>query len=56
MSCNHSSNWRECELFPHAVDRLAREQPHEPCGLWPVAQTSYDAGFECMRIHALESV
>lgn len=45
MSCNHPSNWRQRELFPHAADRLAREQPHAPYGLWPVAQSSYDAGF-----------
>lgn len=45
MSCNHPSYWRQRELFPHTVDRLAREQPHAPYGLWPVAQSSYDAGF-----------
>lgn len=33
------------ELLPHTVDRLAREKPSAPYGLWPVAQASYEDGF-----------
>lgn len=33
------------ELLPHTVDRLARENPSAPYGLWPVAQASYEDGF-----------
>lgn len=37
------------ELLPHTVDRLAREKPSTPYGLWPVAQASYADGFRTIN-------
>lgn len=42
--------------MPHTVDRLAREQPNAPYGLWPVAQASYDAGFRTITYAQLGNI
>lgn len=38
------------------VDRLARETPDAVYGLWPVAPTSYDAGFRAVTYAQLANV
>ncbi|KAK7743245.1 putative NRPS-like protein biosynthetic cluster [Cytospora paraplurivora] len=44
------------ELLPHTVDRLAREKPSAPYGLWPVAQASYEDGFRTIDYGQLANI
>lgn len=44
------------DLLPNMVDRLARENPDAVYGLWPVAPTSYDAGFRAVTYSQLANV
>lgn len=44
------------DLWPHIVDRLAKEQPEEIYGLWPVAADSYDAGFHAITYGQLANI
>lgn len=54
-SFKHFSD-QQRELLPHAVDRLARERPDEPYGLWPVAPASYEAGFRTISYAQLANM
>lgn len=47
---------RDKELWPHIVDRLAKEQPGTTYGLWPVATDSYDAGFRAITYGQLANI
>lgn len=47
---------RDKELWPHIVDRLAKEQPEATYGLWPVTTDSYDAGFRAITYGQLANV
>ncbi|KAI0428588.1 acetyl-CoA synthetase-like protein [Xylaria sp. FL1042] len=44
MDHSKISQWQG-DLLPHIVDRLAAENPDGVYGLWPVAPSSYEAGF-----------
>lgn len=44
------------DLWPHIVDRLAKEQPEEIYGLWPVDSDSYDAGFHAITYGQLANI
>lgn len=44
------------ELWPHIVDRLAKEQPEATYGLWPVAIDCYDAGFRAITYGQLANI
>ncbi|CAN8100800.1 unnamed protein product [Discula destructiva] len=46
MTAEHANiaQWQN-DLLPHVVDRLARETPDKTYGAWPIAPTSYEAGF-----------
>ncbi|KAF3769380.1 hypothetical protein M406DRAFT_96027 [Cryphonectria parasitica EP155] len=46
----------QTELWPQIVDRLAREQPSAPYGLWPVATDSYNAGFRTITYSQLATI
>ncbi|ROW08291.1 hypothetical protein VMCG_03193 [Cytospora schulzeri] len=44
------------ELLPHTVERLARENPSAPYGLWPIAQASYEDGFRTIDYGQLANI
>ncbi|KAG8165775.1 hypothetical protein KVR01_004327 [Diaporthe batatas] len=43
-------------LWPNIVDSLAKEQPEEIYGLWPVATDSYDDGFRAITYGQLANI
>lgn len=57
MATEHArvAQWQN-DLLPHIVDRLARETPDAPYGLWPVAPASYEAGFRTITYGQLANV
>lgn len=57
MDSKHAqiSKWQS-ELLPQMVDRLARETPDKTYALWPVAPTSYEAGFRTITYAQLANV
>lgn len=56
MACEHLTNWQPQELLPNTVDRLAREQPNAPYGLWPIAPPSYEGGYRTVDYSQLANL
>ena len=50
------SRVRRDDLWPNIVDRLAKEQPEEIYGLWPVATDSYDQGYHAITYGQLANI
>ncbi|KAI5861204.1 putative NRPS-like enzyme [Durotheca rogersii] len=57
MAAEHASvaRWQD-DLFPHIVDRLARETPDAVYGLWPSSPTTYEDGFRTVTYAQLANV
>lgn len=51
-----ASRVRHDSLWPNIVDSLARDQPEEIYGLWPVATDSYDQGFRAVTYGQLANI
>ncbi|KAJ8120893.1 hypothetical protein ONZ43_g2517 [Nemania bipapillata] len=47
MASTHSkvANW-QYDLLPHIVDRVGRDAPDTPYGLWPISSGSYEQGYQ----------
>ncbi|KAI1340838.1 acetyl-CoA synthetase-like protein [Xylariaceae sp. FL0016] len=52
---SHDSRW-EGDLLPHIVDRLARNNPDHVYGQWPIAPSSYDAGYRSITYAQLANI
>ncbi|TRX88381.1 hypothetical protein FHL15_010694 [Xylaria flabelliformis] len=41
------------DLLPHIVDRVARDAPDTPYGLWPISSMSYEEGYQTITYSQL---
>ncbi|KAI1347444.1 hypothetical protein F5Y01DRAFT_295125 [Xylaria sp. FL0043] len=54
MASTHSqvAHW-QYDLLPHIVDRVARDAPDTPYGLWPISSMSYEEGYQTITYSQL---
>ncbi|KAI1736251.1 hypothetical protein F4680DRAFT_262340 [Xylaria scruposa] len=54
MASTHSkvAHW-QYDLLPHIVDRVARDTPDTPYGLWPISSMSYEEGYQTITYSQL---